>query len=99
MLVQRHMRAHNGTCLQLRCDEKGFLAVCAFGLPGQTHEDGPARALLAALSIIHALQVKSESVRIYQIHRWRRFGAVLFRFHGCNFTWRFMGAFLLLPPR
>lgn len=60
MLVQRHMRAHNGTCLQLRCDEKGFLAVCAFGLPGQTHEDGAARALLAALSIVHALKVNAQ---------------------------------------
>ena len=57
VLVQKHMRAHNGTCLQLRCDEKGFLAVCAFGLPGQTHGDDPARALLAALSIVHDLEV------------------------------------------
>lgn len=60
VLVQRHIRAHNGTCLQLRCDEKGFLAVCAFGLPGQTHEEGPARALLAALSIVRALEVISD---------------------------------------
>lgn len=42
---------------QARCDEKGFLAVAAFGLPGRTHEDGPARALSAALAIVQGLQV------------------------------------------
>jgi len=56
-LVQRVMWAQDGSCLQMRCDEKGFLAVCAFGLQGQTHEDAPARALLAALSIVKALKV------------------------------------------
>lgn len=42
--------------LQVRCDEKGFLAICAFGLPGKTHEDGPARGIQAALSIVDALR-------------------------------------------
>lgn len=43
--------------LQARCDEKGFLAVTAFGLPGKTHEDSPARALSAALAIVQSLKV------------------------------------------
>lgn len=34
-----------------RCDEKGFLSICAFGLAGKSHEDGPSRAVEAALSI------------------------------------------------
>ena len=41
---------------QLRCDEKGFVAVCAFGLPGKTHDDGPVRGVLAALEIAHGMQ-------------------------------------------
>ena len=43
--------------VQVRCDEKGFLAVCAFGLPGKTHEDMPARGIQAALSIVEALRL------------------------------------------
>lgn len=42
---------------QARCDEKGFLAVTAFGLPGRTHEDSAARGLSAALAIVQGLQV------------------------------------------
>lgn len=41
---------------QFRCDEKGFLAICAFGLPGRSHEDGPARGIQAALSIVEAVR-------------------------------------------
>lgn len=44
-LVQKQMRNHDGSFLQFRCDEKGFLSICAFGLPGKTHEDSPARAI------------------------------------------------------
>ncbi len=44
-LVQKRMRQFDGSFLQFRCDEKGFLSICAFGLPGKTHEDGPARAI------------------------------------------------------
>ena len=40
------------TCVQMRCDEKGFLAVCAFGLPNKAPEQGPARGLQAALAIV-----------------------------------------------
>ena len=38
--------------VQMRCDEKGFLAVCAFGLPNKAPEQGPARGLQAALAIV-----------------------------------------------
>lgn len=44
-LVQKQMRIYDGSFLQFRCDEKGFLSICAFGLPGKTHEDSPARAI------------------------------------------------------
>ena len=53
--VQACMRARDGTFLQLRCDEKGFLAVCALGLPGRTHQDNPSRGVLAALDVVDAL--------------------------------------------
>ena len=49
---------------QLRCDEKGFLAVCAFGLPGQTHDDGPAHGVLAALQIAHGMQASSRCLTL-----------------------------------
>jgi hypothetical protein len=42
--------------LQARCDEKGFLAVAAFGLR-LVHDDSPARGLAAALAIVKGLQV------------------------------------------
>ena len=44
--------------IQVRCDEKGFVAVCAFGMPGKTHDDGPSRGVLAALSIGHGMKVQ-----------------------------------------
>ena len=58
--VQGCMRGRDGTFLQLRCDEKGFLAVCAFGLPGRTHQDDPGRGVLAALDIVDALARRGE---------------------------------------
>ena len=51
--------AHLPPALQFRCDEKGFLAICAFGLPGRTHEDGPARGVQAALAIVDAAKVSA----------------------------------------
>jgi hypothetical protein len=42
--------------VQARCDEKGFLAVAAFGLR-MVHDDSPARGLSAALAIVRDLQV------------------------------------------
>lgn len=44
---------------QARCDEKGFLAICAFGLPARSHEDDPARGVIAALSIADAVRVRA----------------------------------------
>ena len=38
-------------------DEKGFLMIGAFGLPGKTHEDDAVRGLRAALYIIQSLKV------------------------------------------
>ncbi|KAL0052814.1 hypothetical protein WJX82_008196 [Trebouxia sp. C0006] len=55
-LVQKQMRIYDGSFLQFRCDEKGFLSICAFGLPGKTHEDSPARAIQAALSIVEGMK-------------------------------------------
>ncbi len=49
---------HRREPLQFRCDEKGFLAICAFGLPGRSHEDGPARGIQAAIDIVEAIRVR-----------------------------------------
>ena len=49
--------------VQMRCDEKGFLAVCAFGLPGKTPEQGPERALQAALAIVDHYAAVAKGVR------------------------------------
>ena len=50
------MNAQGGSFLQFRCDEKGFLSICAFGLPGHTHEDNPARGIKAAHKIIEDMR-------------------------------------------
>lgn len=50
------MKQHEGSFLQFRCDEKGFLSICAFGLPGKTHEDDPSRGVRAALDIVSSLE-------------------------------------------
>lgn len=54
--VQKTISHYNGSLVQFRCDEKGFLSICAFGLPGKSHEDGPPRAVQAALTIASAMQ-------------------------------------------
>lgn len=41
---------------------QGFLAICAFGLPGRSHEDGPARGIQAAVSIVEALKVHAATM-------------------------------------
>lgn len=51
MTVIRVMHAFEGSFVQFRCDEKGFLAICAFGLPGATHANNPERGILAALQV------------------------------------------------
>ena len=55
MTVQKSICHYNGSLVQFRCDEKGFLSICAFGLPGRSHEDGPSRAVQAALTIATAM--------------------------------------------
>lgn len=54
--VQIKMVEFDGTFLQFRCDEKGFLAICAFGLPGRTHVDDCSRAIEAALKIVSSME-------------------------------------------
>ena len=56
MAVQHCMQQHSGSFLQFRCDEKGFVSICAFGLPGNAHEDDPCRGIRAALDLVTALQ-------------------------------------------
>ena len=56
MAVQECMQQHGGSFLQFRCDEKGFVSICAFGLPGKSHEDDACRGVRAALDLIEALQ-------------------------------------------
>ena len=56
LTVQKRMSHYDGSFVQFRCDEKGFLAVSAFGLPGKSHEDGPSRGVKAALSIVAAMR-------------------------------------------
>ncbi|GAX78249.1 hypothetical protein CEUSTIGMA_g5691.t1 [Chlamydomonas eustigma] len=48
---QEVMRKWGGSCLQFRCDEKGYVCVCVFGLPGHTHENNPGKAVLSALEL------------------------------------------------
>ncbi|EIE21630.1 hypothetical protein COCSUDRAFT_56833 [Coccomyxa subellipsoidea C-169] len=62
-VVQRIMKQHEGSFLQLRCDEKGFLSICAFGLPGKAHEDDPSRGIRAAIDIVNSLEkIQEEGV-------------------------------------
>ena len=42
---------------------QGFLAICAFGLPGRTHEDGPARGIQAALSIVEGMKASGAALQ------------------------------------
>lgn len=54
--AQGRMHQDGGFFLQMRCDEKGYIALCAFGLPGRSHEDSPARGVQAALAVVSNLQ-------------------------------------------
>ena len=56
LTVQKSLCRYNGSLVQFRCDEKGFLCICAFGLPGRSHEDSPSRAVQAALTIIASMK-------------------------------------------
>jgi class 3 adenylate cyclase/tetratricopeptide (TPR) repeat protein len=50
-VLQATLARHEGVLNKLSCDEKGVSMVAAFGLPPLAHEDDPARAVLAALSM------------------------------------------------
>lgn len=56
MTVNHVMQQFQGTFVQFRCDEKGFLAICAFGLPGVSHANNPERGILAALQMQSLVQ-------------------------------------------
>ena len=56
MAVSRVMSDFQGSFVQFRCDEKGFLAICAFGLPGVSHANNTARGILAALQMQAVLE-------------------------------------------
>ncbi len=60
--VQEVMRKWDGSLMQFRCDEKGFVAICAFGLPGHTHEDNPTRGILAALDLHERIEQRGHRV-------------------------------------
>lgn len=53
--LQRWMKEFEGSFVQFRCDEKGFLAICAFGLSGSNHVNNSCRAIAAAFKIINHL--------------------------------------------
>lgn len=42
--------------MQFRCDEKGYLGICAFGLSGHSHEDNPSRGIQSALELQRLIQ-------------------------------------------
>ncbi|CAG9466900.1 unnamed protein product [Pedinophyceae sp. YPF-701] len=50
-VVRDAMAKHNGDLLQIRCDEKGYLCICAFGLPGRARPTDASRAVRAAWEI------------------------------------------------
>ena len=54
--VQEVMHKWDGSFMQFRCDEKGFVAICAFGLPAHTHEDNAARGIFAALELVKRIE-------------------------------------------
>lgn len=59
---QEVMRRWGGSCLQFRCDEKGFVGVCVFGLPGHTHEDNPGRGVQAAMDLLSRFEKGGQRV-------------------------------------
>ncbi|GFR48148.1 hypothetical protein Agub_g9980 [Astrephomene gubernaculifera] len=62
--VQAIMRKWDGSFLQFRSDEKGFVGICAFGLPGHTHEDNPTRGIRAALELASTIKAGGHTVAI-----------------------------------
>lgn len=54
--LQEALCGAGGTLLQVRCDEKGFLAVVAFGLPGSGGAGGAVEAAHVALRAVAATE-------------------------------------------
>jgi class 3 adenylate cyclase len=55
-VIQKAMGIYGGSLLQMRCDEKGHLAVCAFGLAGHLAEDFVFKGMQAALFIVKEME-------------------------------------------
>lgn len=53
--VQERISESIGGFLQMRFDEKGFVLICAFGLPGRSFGSLPSRALSMALKTVQGL--------------------------------------------
>lgn len=53
---QEAVARFEGSVYQCLRDDKGFVAIAAFGMPPHSHEDDPARASLAALEIRERLR-------------------------------------------
>lgn len=60
--VTRVMQELQGSFVQFRCDEKGFLAICAFGLPGSSHANSAERGVLAALRMQEAIEQQGQRI-------------------------------------
>lgn len=61
-LLQRSIYRYEGSINKINVDDKGITLVAALGLPPFSHEDDPARGVLAALTIrreLKALNVRS----------------------------------------
>ncbi|HEV7990708.1 MAG TPA: AAA family ATPase [Gemmatimonadaceae bacterium] len=56
LATQEETARLDGTLYQMLRDDKGCSAVLAFGLPGQAHDDDPARAAEAAMAVCRRLR-------------------------------------------
>ncbi|GBG71085.1 hypothetical protein CBR_g8385 [Chara braunii] len=62
--VQKCLEAFEGCLIQFRMDEKGYLMIAAFGLPGNTHEDDTMRGIQAAMMIKDSLSAVRQKCAI-----------------------------------
>lgn len=60
-VIQKLLHSTNGGFLQMRSDEKGFVLICAYGLPGRSSVNDAEKALKLALTVIEQLQEKEIS--------------------------------------
>jgi hypothetical protein len=61
MKVARVMHEFQGSFVQFRCDEKGFLAICAFGLPGVSHANNAERGVLSAIRMQTLVEMSGQA--------------------------------------